>query len=234
MPEQQPATPTETSIAKALEIAEAGTHPALVLDVDETLGNGFEKFFQTVIRLIRPKHPKLIMPTYEQSLMARDIKSAFPSELAGEIEVILEKLRNHPASVRNLQLMHPELPQILLAAKNYGYPTAMYLTTMPESLTEIRSKELKKNNFLVAPVIARPPMITREKTVEWKTGILLKFAEKSPHGIIMVDDSLALHQAIKELDHQNLHSILVPGPMTPPEAKPIAWNNFLEHLQTFS
>lgn len=67
MPEL-PVTPTETSIAQALEIAETGSHQALILDVDETSQNAVPKYLKVVNRLIKSIHPNIILPSYEDVL----------------------------------------------------------------------------------------------------------------------------------------------------------------------
>jgi len=233
MPEQ-PTIPTEHLLAQALEIAGQFPKAALVMDVDETLGNGFEKYWKIISRLIKQNHPKLTLPTHEHALEVHDIKSAFPKELASEIKTIMDKLRNHRISVRNLALMHPKLASILTQVRDQGHPVAMYLTTRPDSLAELTAIELQRNAFPTAPIIARPALVDSSQTTPWKLSVLKDFAEKSPHGIIMVDDSITLNAAITEAGLPNLNSILIVGPITPANSSAITWDQFTDHLQTFA
>ena len=170
----------------------------------------------------------------ELRLSAGSIERAFSQEFSSEIETIMNNIRAHRIGIRNLPLMHPELPAILTKAQAQGFPVAMYLTTRPDAFTDITTVELARNNLPKRPIIARPPTIPREKTTQWKLGILTELADKSPHGIIMVDDSAGLSQAIQSLNKLNLHSILIAGPITSANSTAITWGKFTDHLQTFS
>ncbi|MDZ7587337.1 MAG: hypothetical protein U0946_06285 [Patescibacteria group bacterium] len=233
MPEL-PATPTELSIAQALEIANQCPKSALILDVDETGQNAVPKYFAVVSRLILRSYPNLTIPNYAAILAAGSIETAFPKELRPEIETIMDRIRNHRISVKGLPLIHPELPSILTQAQGQGHPVAMYLTTRPDALAKLTAIELQRNNFPKAPVVARPASVDRSRTTWWKLNVLKDLADKSPHGIIMVDDSPTLNAAITEANLQNLHSILIAGPITPKNSNAITWDQFTDRLQTFS
>ncbi|MDH5532812.1 MAG: hypothetical protein OEX81_00095 [Candidatus Pacebacteria bacterium] len=108
---------------------------------------------------------------------------------------------------------------------------AVYLTTRPESLLRVTQEELDKYGYPDRQVICRPKEVNFKKTTEWKTWMLAQLAMQFQAQMLMVDDSINLHQ---HLNHAKLNgskglldTILYAGPMTPKGNGEMTWEEIV-------
>lgn len=107
---------------------------------------------------------------------------------------------------------------------------ALYLTTRPEDIQDLTQAELKKYGFPEKPVLARPIDIPLADTTPWKMSVLIEMAKEVDAIIIMIDDSLSLHQALNELNHPQIKSILFDGTITPKGNGEQHWPEIIDAL----
>jgi hypothetical protein len=92
-----------------------------------------------------------------------------------------------------------------------------YLTTRPFEVTEVTEVDLQKKGFPFAPLITRPKETARELTVQWKLSVLEDLANSYNGMLIMVDDNIAIAEAIRQRNSQAenfIVAILFNGPLT--------------------
>lgn len=90
---------------------------------------------------------------------------------------------------------------------------AIYLTTRPETLTEVTREELLENGLPDREVVCRPLAIPLKHTSEWKLDVLRSLVKQGGKAI-MIDDSKSMNTTIKENGDPQIESILFAGPMT--------------------
>ena len=137
-----------------------------------------------------------------------------------------ERMVASPEFNKDLDLVDGSVEALNMLASNL----LLYLTTRPESLKNQTQQELEKACFPTREVIARPEKINILNTTPWKLGVLKELAQENQGSkIVMIDDSLSLHNAIKNLSNPRIETVLFAGSITPdhPDAKD--WSEILEY-----
>ncbi len=188
----------------------------MALDVDETLFNSVSKHVEILTTAGR-KFGWKNLPTYEDVLRAGGTHKAY-GHFPGYWEVN-ELMRNAEWFNRDLEIIESALDALVYA----GAMVAVYLTTRPESLSTVTHQELVKHGFPDRPVICRPDSVPLEKTTEWKLAVLEDLSRSQQARMVMIDDSVSLHDAIKKRRHSGVGTLLYAGPMTPRGNGEVEW-----------
>lgn len=189
----------------------------LSLDVDETIFNSVYKHWQWLTAEGKRRGWKKL-PSYKDVLHAGGTHKAY-GHFDGYWE-LNEEMRNSPDFNRNLQ----EIPGAKKAIRFLQAMVGLYLTTRPESLAYITKEELDRKGFPDRQVIARPEHVPLENTSEWKLAILQQLSQEWQAKMIMIDDSMSMHNAIHALGEPLVATILFAGPMTPKGNGELSWD----------
>ena len=189
----------------------------LSLDVDETIFNSVYKHWQWLTAEGKRRGWGKL-PSYEDVLRAGGTHKAY-GHFSGYWE-LNEQMRNSVDFNRDLKEISGAKKAIGLLQAIVG----LYLTTRPESLAMVTKEELDKKGFPDRQVIARPEHVPLEKTTNWKLSVLQQLVQEWQAKLIMVDDSVSMHQAIRSLGEPLVATILFAGPMTPKGNGELGWN----------
>ncbi len=233
-----------SQIKRAAEITRRAPF-TVVLDLDEAIWETVMRHYEISTKVI----PWLFkregiecpnLPTYEEICRRGGTVPGFKGVISNELNLQLNRaIRHSKRHQRGLPLLHPGIPNILANAKDKGFVTALYLTTRPDETAEVSLEELVRLGFPDLPLLARPDQaVTLSETTFWKLAQLTTLAELTPGKVVMIDDSTNLSNAIRELNHPKIASVLFQGPITnmddaPPGAPSANWDTMLETIQTF-
>lgn len=195
----------------------------MALDVDETLFNSVSKHVR-ILTEIGKRFGWKNLPTYEEVLSAGGTHKAY-GHYPHYMEVN-EMMRNAEWFNRDLEVIDEALNAMFYADAMVSF----YLTTRPDSLTAVTYEELIKHGFPDREVICRPGSVPLEKTTEWKLSVLEDRAKNEQARMVMVDDSVSLHEAIKKRKTQRVGTLLYAGPMTPRGNGEVAWPEVLKKV----
>ncbi|MCD8484985.1 hypothetical protein LRY65_01435 [Candidatus Woesebacteria bacterium] len=180
----------------------------IVLDIDETLVDSTKRHHSKLSRAGR-----LLgwtdMPNLEDFLRLGGSHGAF-GQYPGYFDLNARMCAAEWFN-RNMEVL-PEALEVVTAADAM---VAFYLTTRPDVIAALTAEELEKHGYPQREVICRPADIPVEDTTPWKLSVLKKKASELGKPLLMIDDSVPLHQAILEEKDPNIYTILYAGVRTP-------------------
>ena len=188
----------------------------IITDIDEVLFNSVKKHVAELAKAGEVLGWQS-MPTYEQVCSLGGTHKAY----AGypEYEALNGQMTANYEFNQGLEIIEGA-KEGLTALQN---KLQFYLTTRPQTVEEITKEELKRAGFPEKPVVCRPENIDRRQTTDWKKTIL----EQQGDDIVMIDDSVSLHEALKGTPVQ---SILFAGPITPRGNGEMSWEQIIGKL----
>lgn len=198
---------------------------SIVQDCDECLVNSVQRHWE-MLSLVGPKFfgwSSQDLPTYEQICERGGTHKAY-AHFGESYTFLNEQMRFNP----NFNARLPEIHGAKEALRKLAPGLLAYLTTRPKSLEKMTKKELSRARFPQREVIARPEHIPLEQTSAWKLEELERLVKKHKKTMVMVDDSLSMHNAIVAASHPMIHSILFKGPITPKHERALDWNQIVE------
>lgn len=196
------------------------TNCMVMLDIDETLLDPLSKWQQELSLGLG------VQFTVEDIKMVGGVDPLFQSTPQySEFVELANKLRGSHHFNSNLPTIDGALPGVTAIRSMPDVSILAYLTTRPEKVIAATAANLKEHGFPERLIIARPRIVKREDTAEWKLSIINRIANQVSGWLVMIDDSPALSMAIRHenarsLKARKLVSILFDGPLTRANSTP--------------
>lgn len=200
--------PSIDTVTKRLD----GASCAVLLDIDETLLNPLPLYHRDVNAAMG------LAVSVAEIEAAGGLDGLFKGHPRyAEFRRIADQLRADPMFNSDVPLIDGALGGVKELEATPGLVIGAYLTTRPVVVTEVTEQDLMRKGFPCAPVLGRPMEVVRESTVSWKMSVLQSLNESVDARIVMIDDSLALGQGIREVNRDGLKRIVAVvfnGPLT--------------------
>jgi len=196
-------------------------------DVDECIFNSVDKHY-AIYKAMTERKEHIIVPPLEEVIRLGGTHAFF-----GQFDwykKINYKNRNDEQFNRSQERITGSLEALQLMDSML----AVYLTTRPESLLRVTKEELDKNGYPDKQVICRPKEVDFINTTEWKTWMLSQLAREFQAQMIMIDDSLNLHNHLNRAKLNGskglLDTVLFAGPMTPKGNGEMTWEQITQMM----
>ncbi len=224
-------------------------HMAVVYDRDETLVMSALKH-AAVIRtaMIGRGYSPDILPTDDDVLRYggtdQAFRESFPSDEDFAVyQGLVQQNRDSAEFNTNIPLADDRIPPILQETEKEGYPPVLCLTATPQHLESVVKTGITKDLHMNIPVIGKPIEVKLAETAQWKITILQYLAHSSERDIpiLIVDDSMTLGRAIRDLCDPYIHCITLTGTLTNQDTMASGgarglirsdWENLPEKLET--
>jgi hypothetical protein len=193
-------------------------------DVDECIFNSVDKHYATY-KAIAEQRNNVIVPSLEDVIRMGGTHAYF-----GQFDWY-EELNKHNRNDEGFNRGQEQINGSLEALTFLQSQLAVYLTTRPQQLERVTKEELDAHGYPDRRVICRPKEVNFKKTTEWKTWMLAQLAKQFQAQMLMIDDSVNLHQHLNHAKMNGskglLDTILFAGPMTPKGNGEMSWEQIM-------